>query len=178
MAEGDRLYRKAVRIDLAYPEAFVDWQNPTAAELNDGVFVKNITCSLNEDGTTISLGDPETDASMSFCDEAGIETPTIDNPEVVLEIFRNETNDRDEVAPFEVNNIAFDLLGHEDVPYIVILRVGAKDSDDVYTIGDRINMIGIRTDVPVDVYGNNEKIRLSNTGLPTGDINWRYKVLA
>lgn len=177
MAEGVRQYRKGVTILLVEKEAFADWRNPVSAEFNDSVLAHEITCALNEDGTTFTLGDPDTDASLSFCDEAGMETPTVDNPEVVLEIFRNLTNDNNEAAPLGVYNKAFNLLKHADVEYFAVLRVG-KDSDQPFAAGDRVRMVGIRTDLPVDVYGVNENIRLSNTGLPTGDLNWGYKLAA
>jgi hypothetical protein len=45
-----RLYRENVTFALALPEAFADWEAPTAAELN-GTLVYDITCALNEDGT-------------------------------------------------------------------------------------------------------------------------------
>jgi hypothetical protein len=177
MAEGVRKYRKGVTIVLAEPEAFNDWRSPTAAELNNPLLVYEITCALSEEGTVFTLGDPETDSTLSFCDEAGIETPTTPNPEVVLEIFRNELNDNDEIAPDGVYNLAFNLLKHADVNYFAVLRVG-KDSDEPFAIGDRVNLVGINTDLPVDVYGVNEKIRLSNTGLPDGNVNWRWKLVS
>ena len=60
-----RLYRANVTFCLAHPEAFANRTAPTAAELN-GALVKNITCALNEDGTTFTLGDSDTDDSLTF----------------------------------------------------------------------------------------------------------------
>ena len=68
-----RLYRENVTIALAFPEAFADWQNPTAAELNSAL-VYNITCALNEDGTTFDLADSDTDDTITFCQAAGSNT--------------------------------------------------------------------------------------------------------
>ena len=46
-----RMYRANVTLCLARPEAFADRTAPTAAELH-GALVYNITCALNEDGTS------------------------------------------------------------------------------------------------------------------------------
>lgn len=175
MAEGDRLYRKAVTIDLYYPEAFDDFKAPTVAELNDPEFRVELSCVLDEANTEFTLNDPDTDDSMSFCDEAGVENPTVDNPLVTLSIFRDADNDA--VAPTDLYNIAFEHLNRPDIPYWAVLRVG-PDSDTPYAVNDRVNIVGIRTDNPVDDYADKQNIRLTNTTLPTGDINWRYKVVA
>lgn len=175
MAEGERLYRKAVTIDLYYPEAFADFKAPTSAELNDPTYRVELSCTLDEATTEFTLNDPEVDDSMSFCDEAGVSNPTIDNPLVTLTIFRDADNDA--VAPTDEYNIAFEHLAHPDIPYWAVLRVG-PDSDTAYAIGDRVNIVGVTTDFPVDVYSTGENIRLTNNMLPSGDINWRYELVA
>jgi hypothetical protein len=163
---NERVYRENIRIDLAHTEAFADPSDPQIAELNDATLVKNITCALDEDGTEFTLGDPDTDDSLSFCDAAGSQTATFKNPTVTLQGFRDE--DRDAAG---VYNLAFDLLGWEDVPYIAILRVG-YDSDVAYAAGQRINMVGGTTDLMVSVEESGTNARYSNTILPDGFVNW------
>ncbi len=167
-----RMYRTNVTFCLARPEAFADRTAPTAAELNDTDLVNNITCALNEDGTTFTLGDSDTDDSQSFCDEGNVSTPTFFNPEVVMEAFR----DADTAASGDFNK-AFDLLAFPDVEYIAIMRVG-KDSDVNFATGDRIKMVGVKTDFGIDINGNGENQRISQSFFNNDFVNWNYEVAA
>lgn len=163
---NDRVYRENIRIDVAYPEAFANFATPTPAELNNATLVKNITCALDEDGTEISLGDPDTDDSLSFCDAAGNQTATFKNPSVTLVAYRDE--DR---AATGVYDVAFQHLAFPDVPLITILRVG-YDSDLAYATAQRINMVGGKTDLPVPLEESGANARISNTLLADGTVNW------
>jgi hypothetical protein len=172
-----RLYRENVTFLLAHPEAFADATAPTAAELNaqctpmnDNLLVHNITCALNEDGTEFTLGDSDTDDSITFCDKAGISTPTFYNPTVVFEAFR----DADVEAMGQFNE-AFNLLAFPDIEYIAILRVGER-SDTAFAVGDRIKMVGVKTDYGTDVVGNGENTRINQAFLNNDFINWNYEV--
>jgi hypothetical protein len=165
-----RLFRENTTFLLALPEAFADWENPTAAELNNSDLVFNITCALNEDGTTFDLADSDTDDSLSFCQAAGTITPTLFNAEVVYEAFRSMDPTNDNTA-----NTAFGLMAFPDVEYFAILRVG-EESDVNFTTGDRVSMVRVKTDFPVDVAGAGENIRIQNNFLFQGDINWNYEV--
>lgn len=167
-----RMFRTNVTFCLARPEAFADRTAPTAAELNDTELVHNITCALNEDGTTFTLGDSDTDDSLTFCDAGNVSTPTFFNPEVVMEAFRDA-----DTAAEGVFNEAFDLLAFPDVPYIAIMRVG-KDSDVAFATGDRIKMVGVKTDFGIDVVGNGENQRISQSFLNNDFVNWNYEVAA
>lgn len=166
-----RLYRENVTLALAFPEAFADWEAPTAAELNSAL-VYNITCALNEDGTTFDLGDSDTDDTITFCQAAGSVSPTFYNPEVVYEAERS-------TLPTATNqaNTAFGLLAFPDVEYFAILRVG-KDSDVAFAVGDRVSLVRAATDLPVDVAGNGENVRLQQNFLNKGDVNWGFEVAA
>jgi hypothetical protein len=165
-----RLYRENITFLLAHPEAFADRTAPTAAELNNADLVHNITCALNEDGTEFTLGDSETDDSLTFCSKAGISTPTFYNPTVAMEAFRDA-----DVDASGVFNLAFDLLAFPDVEYFAILRVG-KDSDVDFAAGDRIKMVGVKTDYGTDVAGSGENIRINQAFLNNDFVNWNYEV--
>jgi hypothetical protein len=167
-----RLYRENITFLLAHPEAFADRTAPTAAELNNDVLVHNITCALNEDGTEFTLGDSDTDDTLTFCSKAGISTPTFYNPTVAFEAFR----DADVTATGEFNE-AFDLLAWPDVEYIAILRVGGKSTDD-FVVGDVIKMVGVKTDFGTDVVGNGENIRIAQAFLNNDFVNWNHEVAA
>lgn len=169
---NDRIYRANIRFDLAYPEAFANPATPTAAELNTATYVKNVTCALDEDTTEFTLGDPDTDESLSFCDAAGTQTATFKNPTVVFSAYRDEDRSANGVYA-----LALSLLAFPDAPYYAILRVG-KDSNVAYAIGDRINIVGVKTDLPVSVEESGTNARLSNTMLPDGFVNWGYTVAA
>lgn len=167
-----RLFRENITFCLARPEAFADRTAPTAAELNDTTLVHNITCALNEDGTTFTLGDSDTDDSLTFCDAGNVSTATFFNPEVAMESFRDAN-----VAATGQFNEAFDLLAFPDVEYIAILRVG-EDSDTAFAAGDRVKMVGVKTDYGIDVVGNGENQRLSQSFLNNDFVNWNYEVAA
>ena len=167
-----RLYRENVTFLLAHPEAFADATAPTAAELNNTDLVFNITCALNEDGTEFTLGDSDTDDSITFCDKAGVSTPTFYNPTVVFEAFRDA-----DTAATGVFNEAFDLIAFPDIEYIAVLRVGER-SDTAFAAGDRIKMVGVKTDYGTDVVGSGENTRINQAFLNNDFINWNYEVAA
>ena len=164
-----RMYRANVTFCLAHPEAFADRTAPTAAELNSAL-VKNITCALNEDGTTFTLGDSDTDDSLTFCDEGNLSTPTFYNPEVVMEAFRDA-----DTATTGIYNEALGLLAFPDIEYIAIMRVGGL-STDAFAIGNRIKMVAVKTDFGIDVVGNGENQRISQTFFNNDFVNWNYEV--
>lgn len=165
---ADRLYRESIRFDLAHPEAFANPAQPTIAELNNATLVRNVTCALTEDGTEFTLGDPDTDDALSFCDAAGNQTATFQNPSVVYEAFRDE----DRAAAGLFNEVQ-ELIGFPDLEYVAILRVG-YDSDVAYAAGQRINLVGVKTDLPVSVEESGTNARLQNSFLNTGFVNWGY----
>jgi hypothetical protein len=165
-----RLYRENITFLLAHPEAFADRTAPTAAELANDNLVHNITCALNEDGTEFTLGDSDTDDSLTFCSKAGVSTPTFYQPTVAMEAFRDA-----DVDATGVFNLAFELLAFPDVEYIAILRVG-KDSDAVFEAGDRIKMVGVKTDFGTDVVASGENVRINQAFLNNDFVNWNYEV--
>jgi len=156
---------------VAHPEAFSNWRTPTAAELNSNL-VHVLSCALNEDGTSFNLTDSDTDDTLTFCQEAGVVTPTRQNAEVIFEAERSDD-------PLAVNtaNEAFGLLAFPDIEYFAFLRIG-KDSDAPFAIGDRVSLIRVATDYPVDVVGSGENVRLQQNFLFKSDILWRYEVAA
>ena len=166
-----RLYRENITFLLAHPEAFADRTAPTAAELN-GVLVHNVTCALNEDATEFSLGDSDTDTSLTFCSKAGVATPTFYNPTVSFEALRDA-----DTAATGVFNLAFDLLAWPDIEYIAVLRVG-KDSDVAFAAGDKVKMVGVKTDWGTDVVASGENTRIAQAFLPNDFVNWNYEVAA
>lgn len=184
-----RLQRDEVyRFYLASPLAFADWENPTTDELNANPtndpngLIFNITCALNQDGTTFSLDDPELDESLSFCQSAGSTERMAENPNVVLEIFRSRqawTNASSTSAAngFNSANLAFSLLAWRGVEYMAIMSVG-RDEDAPFEVGDRIKMAEVATDFGVDVFGSGENIRMSQDFANRSRVNWNYSLEA
>lgn len=171
----ERLYSPASSFYLAAPNAFADWEDPLAAEfvagLADGT-IADLTCALNQDGTEFNLDDSDTDDSLSFCQVAGAEEPTFYNATVVYEAFRSF----DELDANQATT-AFEWLAWPDIEYFAILRVGPEPGVAV-TAGDRLKMVRVKTDLPVDVFGSGENVRISNSFLFQGDINWNHEVSA
>ena len=172
---NDRLYNDPVpqtRFLIAFPEAFADWQNPTADELNANPnndptgLVFNITCALNQDGTQFDLGDSDTDDSLTFCQVAGAVNPTTLNPEIVYEIERSKD-------PLDENtaNLAFGLLAWKGVEFFAIASIG-EDPDADFEVGDRIKMARVAVDYPTDVFNIGENTRLSQELANRGDVAW------
>lgn len=172
---NEKLYAPATSFWLASPFAFADFANPTVAEFTAGLsggWIVDITCALSQDGTEFNLDDPDTDDSLSFCQIAGAEEPTFDNINIVFEAFRSlDENDANSATT------AFEWLAWADVPYIAIARVGEEPGTPV-AIGQELKMATIRTDLPVDVYGEGENIRIQSTALFDGSINWNYTLAA
>jgi len=102
--------------------------------------------------------------------KANLSTPTFYNPEVVFEAFRDA-----DVSADGVFNEALDLIAFPDIEYIAIQRIG-KDSDAAFAATDRIKMVGVKTDFGIDVVGNGENQRISQSFLNNDFVNWNYEV--
>lgn len=181
MAENVKMLRANVGIYLAYPEAFADPSNPTAAELNDQFvygtnedgMVFNISCAVLDD-YTMNMSDPEMDDSISVCDIGNVETPTFDTYEVELNFFRDE-----DVDALGVYNLARDLHLGVDRPFYAIKRIGKAQNAQFLTDGsDVISMYGVSTDYPVDVADDNAMLQFGGRYKTTGSLNTNYIVTA
>ena len=168
---NERLKGPATRWLVAAKEAFADWENPTAAELNARVgLVHNITCAVNQDGSTFDLGDPDTDDSLTFCQRAGAVNSTTRNPDIVIEVETSKVKNVVNTA-----NIAHSLLRWPGVEYFFIMSVG-EAPEAPFEVGDIIKMASAETDWGVPVAGTGENIRLSQTPLSRGDLAWNVQL--
>lgn len=168
----DRLYRTSIYFGLAFPEAFANPSAPTTTELNNTTLVKDITCALWEDSTEFTLGDPDTDDGLTFCDAAGSVTTTTQNPTVVFATLRDE----DRVAA-GLYNTAFDLLAFPDIPFYAVLRVGQPNTDP-FAIGHSVRLVRVKTDLPADELENGSNVLLVQNFLNDGFVNWNYRLVA
>lgn len=175
---NERLFNPATRFWLAFPEAFADWENPTAAEFNANPtndpsgLIFEITCALNQDGTNFDLGDSDTDDSLTFCQVAGAANPTSYNPDITFEIERSKD-------PLAANtaNLAFGLLAWKGVEYFAILSVGEEPGEAV-AVGHRVKMARVALDYPSDIIGTGENVRLSQAFAQRGDVAWNIRIAA
>lgn len=169
---NDRLYRKSIYLGLAYKEAFANPSAPTTTELNNALYVIDLTCALWEDSTEFTLGDPTTDDGLAYCDDAGSVTRTSEVPTVVFTALRDE----DRVAA-GLYNTAFDHLAYPDINYYAIERVG-KPNTSAFAIGDSVRIVAVKTDQPVDVLDKDANALIQQTFLRDGFTNWNYKLVA
>ena len=119
------LRRNSVTWKLFDVAAFADRNNMTVAELNttNDRLGFDITCVLDEDTTTFTLGSSELDTRLSFCDGVGVSRPGQINPELTLSTYRDADRNADGVF-----KKVFDWLRHADQEYILVQRVGDQDS--------------------------------------------------
>ncbi|AHL18487.1 major tail protein [Microbacterium phage vB_MoxS-ISF9] len=176
------LRRNSVTWKLFDVAAFADRANPTAAELNttDTRLGFDITCALDEESTTFTIGSSELDERLSFCDSVGVSRPGQINPEIALGLYRDE--DRNASGVF---NLALDWLRHVDQEYIMVQRVGDQDSGPLngtpakeFTVDDDIRMMAFRTDYPVDTLASGDPALLAQNGLTAGFVRWNEKPVA
>lgn len=163
------LYAPAASWYLAGPNAIADLENLSAAELNAGITdgtIVDVTCALNQEGSQFDLDDSDTDDSLSFCQVAGAEEPTFYNATIVYEAFRS----RDELDDNSATT-AFEWLAWPDIQYYAILRVG-EEPGTAFASGQEVKVADVITDLPVDVYGSGENIRISNSLLFQGSLAW------
>lgn len=169
---NDRLYRNAVFLGLAYPEAFADPFHPTVAELNDTTMVKDLTCALWEDGTEFTLGDSDTDDGLTFCSNAGDTTLTTKNATVVYKALR----DQDRVAS-GLFNLAFDHLAFADVPYFALERIGYPNTT-AFAAGQKVRLVQVATDNPTDILASDDSAFIQNAFLQNDIVAWNVEVVA
>lgn len=170
------LRRNSVTWKLFDVAAFANRADPKLAELNttNERLGFDITCALDEDTTTFTVGSSELDERLSFCDSVGVSRPGEINPEIALGIYRDE--DRNAQGVFEE---AFNWLRHADREYIMVQRVGDQDSGPMdgtpaapFTTTDDIRMMAFRTDYPVDTLASGDPVILAQTGLSAGWLAW------
>lgn len=178
------LRRNSVTWKIFDPWAVADWTNPTLTELNttNERLGLDITCALDEEGTSMTLGSSEQDERLSFCDGVGKSRPGSLNPEVALAIYRDE--DR---AANGVFNKAFNWFRHADSLQYLVLRVGPQDSGpnpetgklaDPFNATDDIRIMSFRTDYPVDTLANGDPAILTQSPIPAGFVRWNQPPVA
>ena len=165
----ERIYNPNTRWYVFFPEAIEDFENLSAAELNEALasgLGYNITCAVNQDGSNFDLGDSETDDSLTFCQVAGAANPTSENPDITIEVEVSKDRLADNTA-----STANALLAYPGVEYFFGLSVG-EEPDAALEEGDEIKLVRGETDFGVPVIGSGENQRLSQAVMAREDVAW------
>ena len=178
-----RLTRPAQTWGLAYANAFANPATPTVAELNSTTLVSLFSCALTEDGTTLTLGDSDTDDTITFCDNASVSTPTFFNPTAQWTglLDANTGGSGSTVDLTSLFNKLEAWIGSPDVPYYLISRTGPQSSQDIaFAVGQRIKMVSVKTDFPTWVLGQSDNAKIQQSflydGSPAVSVNWNYTI--
>lgn len=167
---------------LALASAFADPTAPTTTELNERRFVHFISCALTEDGTELTLGDSETDDTITFCSIGNEETPTLFNPTASLTWLKdaNTGGSGSTVDLTSLYNKVEAMLGAPDIPYYLISRTGPNASQDInFAVGHVIKMVSFNTDYPQLTLENNRPVRGAQNLVFDGRVvNWNYTIAA
>lgn len=166
-----KMLRPNVGIYVAAADAFADWTAPTLTEITAATKVFNISPAVT-DGYTLNMTDSQADNSLSIIDNADVQTPTYNNYEASLDLFRDAN-----LSATSVYNKARDLFNSADVKYYLIKRIG-KTHDAAFAAGDEISIYGVKTDYPVDIVGDGEMVRLGARFLTTGEVKVNVAVAA
>jgi hypothetical protein len=180
MAYSTRLTRPNQTWALAKQDAFVNPLAPTAAELNNALFVSFFSCALVEDGTSLTLSDSDTDDTLTFCSIGNEQTPTFKNPTAQW-TFLKEANTGGSGSTVDLTSLynkAWAWLAFPDVPYWVISRTGPNASQDIaFAAGQKIKMALFNTDYPVEAPEQTSSGRIQQNFLYAGGgIAWNYQI--
>lgn len=179
MANSAGIVPANVTLVWYYPEAFANWQAPTAAELNNlfdwtpataqGAFGFNLSCAIIDDYTLNQTGS-EIDDTRTVCDVGEVANQTYRNYEGSFDFLRDE-----EVDDESLFNLARELFTAPDRKGFWVKRVGVGN-DVPFAIGQDISIFGFNTDLPVDVIEDNALLRHGARFKPTGEIEINFKV--
>lgn len=175
----DRLTRPAQTWALALESAFADPANPTVAELNDRRMVHFVSCALTEDGTELTLGDSETDDTITFCSVGNEKSRTFANVTGAIQWLTdaNTGGSGSTVDLTSLFNKVTAMLGSPDVPYWFIGRTGPQYSQDsAFAAGQYIKMAKFLTDYPQLVLDNGKPIKGLQALSFQGDVNWNFEL--
>lgn len=182
---NERLFGPKTRIGLASIFHFANWQQPTAAEMNEasgGIDLEgsiwDLSCALDLDNTTFDLGDSETDDELSFCQWAGSANPTEFNPEIVYTAF---SSDKPYIvstpASLDQANGAFALMAHRGQEYYAWMSSG-KEPGETFAIGDQISLVRVATDFGVPDISTGGNVKLGQTFGFRSEILWNHTIAA
>jgi hypothetical protein len=173
----EKVLRGSVTIWAAYPEADIDWSNPSAADIDAAVtagLILDISCAITDDsGDSLNITDRETDDTQSICDIATVSTPTFINYEAALDGFRNKTGTTD--TPYY--DLFFDLFNGVDREYWLIKRVDKKQGEPIEE-NDIISAFRFKTDYGMDMGEDGGVLMFGARFKPQGEVHVNESVVA
>lgn len=174
-----RLTRPNQTWAIALQSAFANPAAPTVAELNDRRFVHLMSCAFTEDGTELTLGDSETDDTLTFCSIGSESERTFANVTGNLTWLKdaNTGGSGSTVDLTSLYNKAEAMFGKYDIPYWIISRTGPSGAQDAdFEIGHVISMADFLTDYPQYVLEQNTPQRGTQALVFQGSVNWNFRV--
>lgn len=149
---------------------------PTAAVLNTWLAVKNNGHPLAGIGGNISpailddmdlgLADSDTESELTIVSRGDEEAITLFNTDAKLTLLRDE--DTEALGSF---NMARDLIIAPDIDYVIVDRaVGEHKWDDLFAVGQVIDLYDASTDVAPDDIADKASIKIGQTFIGTGEV--------
>src|SRR5690606_24240890 len=166
------------------PTGLVDYEDPTAADLNVWIPITkpsdqyasqggNTSCAVLDD-LSLGLTDSDTDDSKTVCSKGNSEALTFYNFDAQLNAKRDE-----DIHADSLNNLFRDLTRAPDLAYFIGHRVrGEYNSTDLAEAGQEWDFYYVHTDVQVPGYGDNEHIQAQSTFVPKNVVNVRHTLTA
>lgn len=162
-----RLRRGTIKMGVAFPEAFADWTNPQVSELN-GPLSFDLTPALVEAGSKFNLEASTVQSYIPFAATTAVNDLTFFQPSVAYEFNRSTSPTASDQA-----NLAYQLLGFADTHLFVWSRIG-PDSAIGFGPGDRVSMVRVKTDWPVETVSSGKVVTMTQSFLPDGDLIWSH----
>jgi hypothetical protein len=182
MAFSTRLTRPNQTWALAKYAAFANPLAPTVAELNASAFVSMFSCALTEEGTSMTLGDADSDDTLTFCSIGNESTATYKNPTAAFSVLKeaNTGGSGSTVDLTSLYNKAWAWMAFPDISYWVISRTGPNASQDIaFATGQKIKMALFTTDLKVEAPDQTNSARFTQNFLYNGGaIVWNYQIVS
>lgn len=149
---------------------------PTTAVLNTWLAVKNNANPLAGIGGNISpailddmdlgLADSDTESELTIVSRGDEEAITLFNVDAKLTFLRDE--DTEALGAY---NMARDLIIAPDIEYVIVDRaVGEYKWDDLFEVGQVIDLYDVSTDVAPDDIADKASIKIGQTFIGTGEV--------
>lgn len=156
---------------------------PTVAILNMWAVIKspgdigagaggNVSCAVKDD-RGLGLTDSSTDGDRTVCSVGQSEELTFYNFDAELTGF-TDLEIADSTSAF---NLFRDLTFAPDVPYVIVHRIG-KGPDELFAIGDEIDLYYAHTDHQVPTYADGANLTVTQSFSPKNLVNIAHVLAA
>jgi hypothetical protein len=157
--------------------------DPTAALLNHYIDILtpanagsswggNVTCSVIDDWN-LALTNSDTSDVRTLCSVGQSQELTFYNYDAVMNFLR-DVDPSDDTSDF---NLAAQLVGAPDIPYVIAHRVGYSHTEDA-AVGQEWHFYYVWTDHSIPASGDGEYLATGQTFIKKGIINFKHEVAA